>query len=539
MRKHIGKLVLGLLALLVCISVPLPVYAMTSEEKELLDMLGADYTVDENGDFEAFTIDVSHPRFTEEQSRAFAQKYKNGMKVGGYEILMAQGVAGDSDTAVFDKAGNKVFWMSYDEVLGTSVMYFNVNGDFTALHYKHDFTGSPIEYSAGSIEIGEYGCNPRVDHIREEDGSYRAYQEETGKEFIQYDEDGNIISRQDYKTGITYDGQNNPIAKRINTTDKAGLYASVPYDVAEEIQQLVDKNNGSFNAYNEKTGCYTTLPEIDQLLNASNTARALGMTLEEYRKKYNTYKDCISGIDDMSQDMMSDIFEAEEKNTWNTWEAVAEDEIPSCISKAAIIEELTKLLNDYRAENGLNQLDMSDPLLQSVADIRAEESTYVMNKEHARPMAGKAPQSFLVGENVAKLALTQAKTSQQIAQLMFEAWKQSAGHNANMLNADYKQAAFGVAFVKEGEKLAIYVSNDFSLYEDYQNEAPDTVKKRIEIGAQTPDNVGSLDGYYEKLYEDGNFQYGNKENHPQTARQGALHRQEELPRQLRAEKDTD
>lgn len=40
MRKYIGKLVLGLLALLVCISVPLPIYAMTSEEKELLDMLG-------------------------------------------------------------------------------------------------------------------------------------------------------------------------------------------------------------------------------------------------------------------------------------------------------------------------------------------------------------------------------------------------------------------------------------------------------------------------------------------------------------------
>lgn len=517
MRKQIYKLVLGILALLVCISVPLPVYAMTNEEKEMFDMLGADYTVDENGVFEAFTVDARHPRFMEEQSQAFAQKYKNGMKVGEYEIMMAHGPTGDSDTAVFDKSGKKVFWMAVDEVLGTSVMYFNVNGDFTALHYKHDFTGSPIEYTAGSIEIGEYGCNPRVDHIREEDGSYRAYQEETGKEFIEYNEDGSILRRQDHKTGITYDGQDNPIAKRINTTDKAGLYASVPYDVAEEIQQLVDENNGSFNAYNEKCGCYTTLPEIDRLLDESNTARALGMTLEEYRKKYNKYKDCISGMEDISPDMMGDIFEAEEKNTWNTWEAIVEDEIPSCISKAAIIEELMKLLNDYRAENGLNQLDMSDPLLQSVADIRAEESTYVMNAEHARPMAGKAPQSFQVGENVAKLALTQAKTSQEIAQMMFEAWKKSEGHNANMLNGDYKQAAFGVAFVKEGDKLVIYVSNDFSLYDEYRIEVPDTVRKRIEIGAQTPDNVGSLEGYYEKLYAEGNFQYGNKENHTQTA----------------------
>lgn len=138
MRKYIGKHVLELLALLVCISVPLPIYAMTSEEKELLDMLGADYTVDENGNFEAFTVDVSHSRFTAEQSQAFVQKYKNGMKVGGYEILMAQGAAGDSDTAIFDKSGNRVFWMSVDEVLGTSVMYFNVNGDFTALHYKRN-----------------------------------------------------------------------------------------------------------------------------------------------------------------------------------------------------------------------------------------------------------------------------------------------------------------------------------------------------------------------------------------------------------------
>lgn len=59
--------------------------------------------MDENGNFEAFTVDVSHPWFTAEQSQAFAQKYKNGMKVGGYEILMAQGAAGESDWRIFLK----------------------------------------------------------------------------------------------------------------------------------------------------------------------------------------------------------------------------------------------------------------------------------------------------------------------------------------------------------------------------------------------------------------------------------------------------
>lgn len=508
MRKRMYQLILGILVLMVSITVSLPVYAMTDEEKELFDMLGVDYTVDENGDFESFTVDVNHPRFTEEQSQALSEKYNQNTKVGGYDFYVEQGRYGDSAAMIYDKSGKLIFWLDYDEVLGTSVIYINKNGDFTALHYKHDFTGSPIEYSKGNTEIGEYGCNPRGDYRRQEDGSYQLYQEETGKEFIEYDEEGNILRRQDYETGITYDGQDNPIAKKINTTDKAGWYSSVPYDVAEEIQQLIDKNNGSFNIYDEKTGCYKTMPEIDQLLDESNTARALGMTLEEYREKYNKY---------ISPDIPADIFEEEGKDTWNTWEAVREDEIPSCISKTEIVEELTKLLNNYRVENGLNQLDMSDALLQSVADLRAEESTYVMNKEHSRPMAGKAPQSFQIGENVAKLALTQAKTSQEIAQLMFEAWKKSEGHNANMLNGDYKQAAFGVAFVKEGDKLVIYVSNDFSLYEDYQNEVPDTVKKRIEVGAQTPDNVGSLDGYYEKLYTEGNFQNPGKENDMQTA----------------------
>lgn len=506
MRKQIYRLFLTILPFLIGIVVSNPVYAMSNEEKELFDMLGADYTLDENGNFEAFIADENQPRFTVEQKKLFLQKYEGQVNVGNYTVIAGAGeTEGSANIWIQDKSGNLLFVVDNCSVLGDSTVYINANGDFIALHYKDSSSENVKTYAEGNVNLGEYGYNPITEYERKEDGTYQIIKKQTGDEFYKYDENGNVIRREDHKTGIIYDGQNNPIAKKINTTDSAGLYSSVPYDVAEEIQQLVDKNNGSFNVYYEKTNSYITMPEIDQLLYESGMAQYLGMTLEEYRKKYDAYKDYTSKVDYICPEIMEDIFETEGKNVWNTWEAIDENEIPSSVSKTAIVEELTNLINNYRVENGLNQLDMSDSLLQRVATLRAEEATYLMDSSHSRPMAGKAPQSFQVGENIAKLSLIQAKSSQEIAQMMFEAWKKSEGHNANMLNGNYKEAAFGVAFVKEGDKLAIYVSNDFSLYEDYQNEVSDTVKRRIEIGAQTPENIGSLENYYNRLYDESVF----------------------------------
>lgn len=508
MRKIIHRLLLVVLPLLVCIVVSHPVYAMSEEEKELFDMLGADYTLDENGNFEAFVADENQPRLTIEQKKAFLQKYKGNVTVGNYEVCSGAGETdGSVGIMIQNKDGKLLFCVDNCQVLGDSTIYINANGDFVALHYKDIYAEVPKSYAVGNMILNDKGVNLITEYERKEDGSYQILHKQEYDAFYRYDENGQLSQWDDYATGITYDSQDNPIRKKINTTDKSGLYASVPYDVADEIQRLVDENNGSFNVYYEKTDSYITMPEIDQLMYESNMAKSLGLTLEEYRKNHDAYKEYTSKIEYISPNVEADIWEVEEEHLWNTPEPVGEEELPSNISKSAIVEELTRLINDYRTENGLNPLDMSDPLLQKVADLRAEEATYVMDKEHSRPMAGKAVNSFNIGENLAKIAFAQTKSSQEIAQMMFEAWKKSEGHNANMLHKDYKQGAFGVAFAKEGEKLAVYVSNDFSLMGDYQNEVSDTVKRRIEIGAQTPENIGSLENYYDKLYNESNFQF--------------------------------
>lgn len=478
----------------------LPVHAMSDKEKELFDMLGVEYTLDENGDFKGFIVDeTSHLAI--EQRRAIVQKYGQKAQVGEYKVYTT--VADDPDIiniAIHDKNNKRVFF-AYDwEGSGASTIYISANEDFFALHYEDPYGKDLKSYAIGNMIMDEkYNHNPIEEYYKNEDGIFHIKYKTEGRYHYSYDDNGELYKWKDYDTGITYDADNNPIFKHINTTDHSGLYESVPYDVAEEVQRLVDANGGSFNIYREDLDGYITMPEIDQLLYESGMARKLGVTLEEYRKEHDAYEEYTSKVV-YGVSVRADILEVPQEHLWNTPEALEEGEITADISEGGIAEELSKLINDYRVENGLNPLESSDPLLQQVADLRAKEATYVMDGAHSRPMGGNASDSFNIGENLAMISFKQTMSNEEIAQTIFEAWKKSQSHNANMLHKDYKLGALGVQFAKQDGKLVVYVSNDFSRMSDYQNRISDTIKKRIEIGPQVPGNIESMEDYYVKLY---------------------------------------
>lgn len=104
--------------------------------------------------------------------------------------------------------------------------------------------------------------------------------------------------------------------------------------------------------------------------------------------------------------------------------------------------EIFNMLNEYRAEKGLDQLQAGSDALQNAVDIRG----YEIAKEfsHTRPNGERALLSFTgsagcCAENIAKY--------QSSAEEVMNAWKNSSGHNANMLSPHVKKVSISV-FVK-------------------------------------------------------------------------------------------
>lgn len=101
-------------------------------------------------------------------------------------------------------------------------------------------------------------------------------------------------------------------------------------------------------------------------------------------------------------------------------------------------EEIFELLNLYRQEQGLNTLKHHDGLDAGTA-IRAPEQAVAFS--HTRPNGSSWTTAIPTlrgwrGENLAKLYRS--------AESVMEGWKNSPGHNANMLDAHYNYASIGV-----------------------------------------------------------------------------------------------
>ena len=503
MRQMIRKIMFTIIPFLLCMGIRFPAYAMTDEEKELFDALGVEYSLDEKGNFKAFHPDVNMKRMTYEQKAALAEKYKGINKVGSYQVWINMGETPDEFGFIIqDKDSNSVY---LEDTCGdSSVIFFDADGDFFNIGYKDGSSAEPINYTEGNIEILENDHNTWTTYQKNEAGDFEIQYKCDGYTFSKYDESGELEEKEDLASGIIYDAEENPIRKVLDTTDMAGLYRSVPYSVADEIQRLMNENGGSMFIYVEQADCNTILPEIMYLITEGQQAQKLGLTLEEYRELHNIYEE----VEFTMPTKMMEFVEKEGNHVFNETEPVSESDLPIGISESAIAEELTRLINEYRVANGVEPLDTSDALLQQVADLRAEESTYVMDGAHSRPMAGKAADSFHIGENLAMAGFDKYDTSESIAKTIFDAWKASAGHNRNMLNERYKQGAIGIRLVKEDGRLAAYASHDFSRMSDYEGMVTKTTKERIAIGPQVPGNINSVEEYYEKMYH-GNIPEGD------------------------------
>lgn len=114
--------------------------------------------------------------------------------------------------------------------------------------------------------------------------------------------------------------------------------------------------------------------------------------------------------------------------------------------EARVIE----LLNAYRVANGLNPLE-PQPFLAQQADVRGYEIVYSF--DHTRPN-GTSCFTLLSGGNYMGAGENIAAGYMTPEQVM-EGWKNSPGHNANMLDPDFKYIGVS-AFISDGTTYTTY-----------------------------------------------------------------------------------
>jgi uncharacterized protein YkwD len=123
------------------------------------------------------------------------------------------------------------------------------------------------------------------------------------------------------------------------------------------------------------------------------------------------------------------------------------------------------LINSYRASNGLAALTLSTNLNRSsawMANDLGANNYFAHTDSLGRDPSTRAENCGYpsgAGENIA------AGTNWDTAQAVFNGWKASPGHNANMLNATYKQIGIARAYTANST-YGWYWVTDFGLVND-------------------------------------------------------------------------
>lgn len=123
------------------------------------------------------------------------------------------------------------------------------------------------------------------------------------------------------------------------------------------------------------------------------------------------------------------------------------------------------LINTYRAQNGLGALTLSTNLNRASTWMAADmgQKNYFSHTDSL----GRSPSTRAIdcgypqgaGENIA------AGTNWSSASAVFTAWKNSSGHNANMLNGSYRQIGIARVFTS-GSTYGWYWVTDFGTTND-------------------------------------------------------------------------
>ncbi len=143
----------------------------------------------------------------------------------------------------------------------------------------------------------------------------------------------------------------------------------------------------------------------------------------------------------------------------------------AAVSYSAAEIEFVQLLNNYRVSNGLQPLLVSDMISEACDRHNSDMGKYRFFDHYTQASdwfaVGASPWDRMAasgysyntykGENIA--------AGYSTAAAVFQGWKNSPGHNANMLGANYKVLGVSLVFVS-GSPYGSYWTTDFGGYVD-------------------------------------------------------------------------
>ena len=488
MKKIIQRVFIIIIPLLVLFHSSITSFAISDEEKALFDILGVKYSVTKDGEFETFQVDLNTPKISAEAKQIFMEKYQNGSKIGNFYVCVSQEENAEDAAILISSNKEKVSLYVSDTV----IEYKNPSAEYTRFEYGNEGVDEPLSIKMlkenpdnHNRPLGDTFCMNLT-------GDYILRYSSDAENDYRYDENGNLLERYELASNVIYDANDTVIKKLVFSADDGAIF--VPTEYAEEIQKTSDEEKMNYSALSEYIERY-------------DEAKRLGMEVPDYVERYEQLQAYEEAVQRQAYiDEKKKIFGVSDKSVlWNQPEYLTESDYTALetnrnISERKIAEEVARLINEYRVENGVEELDFSDSLLQQVADIRAVELTYVMDKAHSRPWLGNTS-TFAIGENAACAPIIYNDTmleysNESIAHTLFEGWKNSPGHNANMLEATHKEGSVGIKFAYVNGNLVVYAGTPF-YGGDYENNVSDLVRNRIALGPQT--NYSSAAEYSSEL----------------------------------------
>ena len=150
-------------------------------------------------------------------------------------------------------------------------------------------------------------------------------------------------------------------------------------------------------------------------------------------------------------------------------------------------QEFLRLINEYRAQNGLQALALSDSLNRAAAwkskhmadeNYFAHDDTPINRSWVQRLRDCDYTYNAWLGENIA--------AGYSTANSVFNAWKNSPGHNANMLGSNYTAIGIGRAY-RASSTYGWYWTTDFGSYADgYSGSGPTATPTSTGTATRTP-----------------------------------------------------
>ena len=119
-------------------------------------------------------------------------------------------------------------------------------------------------------------------------------------------------------------------------------------------------------------------------------------------------------------------------------------------------EAAARLISQYRVDHGLKPLKL-DPTLMKIAAEHAQRMASMDRMSHSLPGEGSFAHRIAAGGFQASMAAENVAAGQKSLAAVFEAWRKSPGHNANMLLPNVSLMGIALA-VQPGGRYHYYWS---------------------------------------------------------------------------------